>query len=466
MVFFVNSVFLKINSMQNFKEELFRFLVISELYQYEDGKFNYKRNEDSWKFITEEEYNNLLPYKDNFPVDKLPTATQTTKDGVKINGYFFPTIFFPTILAKDLTILNNVKNKDVVNKEFDIWLKALYGYYEIKKHQKIYLTKEEITIVNECLDAMKISVRKILLEYIPIQEIDIFADDFKQYFPNESVMRNNLQEIIVFLMKHFKSKEDALKFHELAKTKNFELDLIREKLWCKLVLKFFDEGEIEEFPEFLIKRYKERKENIQFEVIKIATKIKIEKSKDFLLLVKANNSYLKNVAFVEKWLIEHEIIEEKYEFFTKEYQTLIFNQFLVYNMTVFRKKTENHKYVADNIVEIMNTYLTRFKDDKYNQSIKAFIEDDLKLKITTMNKENLNELINKMKEMMDFVFKVWLNKPKDLIENLYKKSSWRSLDELKKQFNEELEKYQFNQKLNGSLNNKSEKEEKRGRGKI
>lgn len=447
--------------MQNFKEELFKFLVINGLFQYEDGKFNYKRNEDSWKFITEEEYNNLLPYKDNFPVEKLPTATQTTKDGVKISGYFFP-----TILARDLSIFNNIKNKDVVTQEFDIWLKALYGYYEIKKNQKIYLTKEEITIVNESLDAMKTSVRKILLEYIPIQEVDVLTDDFKKYFPNENVMRNNLNEIIIFLMKGFKSKEDALKFHEFAKTKNFELDLIREKLWCKLILKFFDEGEIEDFPSFLFKRYKQKKENIQFEAIKIATKIKIEKSKDFLLLAKANNSYLKNVAFVEKWLIEHEIIEEKDEFFTKEYQTLIFNQFLVYNMTVFRKKTENHKYVADNIVEIMNTYLTRFKDDKYNQSIKAFIEDDLKLKITTMNQENLNELIHKMKEMMDFLFKVWLNKPKDLVENLYKKSTWRSLDGLKKQFNEELEKYQFTQKLNDSLNNKSEKEEKRGRGKI
>ena len=118
--------------MQNFKEELFKFLVINGLFQYEDGKFNYKRNEDSWKFITEEEYNNLLPYKDNFPVEKLPTATQTTKDGVKISGYFFP-----TILARDLSIFNNIKNKDVVTQEFDIWLKALYGYYEIKKNQKI-----------------------------------------------------------------------------------------------------------------------------------------------------------------------------------------------------------------------------------------------------------------------------------------------------------------------------------------
>lgn len=461
MFFFVISIFFKIKIMQNFKEELFRFLVINGLFQYEEGKFNYKRGEESWKFITDIEYQNLLLYKDNFPVEQLPTATQTAKDGIKTNGYFFP-----TVLAKDFTILNNVKNKEIINQEFDNWSKALYRYYEVKRTQKSYATKEELIIINENLEIMRKSARKMLLECIPVQEIDIMSDDFKQYFPNESVMRNNLQEIIVFLMKNFKSKEDALKFHKFAKEKNFELDLIREKLWCKLVLKFFAEGELEEFPIFLFKRYKERKENVQFEVIKIATKINIEKSKEFLLLAKANNNYLKIVAFVEKWLIDNKVIEEKDNFFTEEYQTLIFNQFLVYNMTVFRKKTENHKYIADNMVEIINTYLTKFKDDKYGQSIKVFIADDLKLKITTMSQENLNELINKMKEMMDFVFKVWLNKPKDLVENLYKKSSWRSLDGLKKQFVEELEKYQFTQQLNNSLNDKSEKEERRGRGKI
>lgn len=424
--------------------------------------FSKKYHESSYTVITEEQKKEIVEkYGETFPWDKALFGSQEINElndhyrgyKVKKEGYIIP-----NILSKDVTLFKEVKHKATVEENLLKWNEEFNKLKNISSYDRSMEYK-----ITEQLEALSLNMFKeyyvFKIEHLHLEDEELWKTFIGWVHSKD--MNRHVNKLLNLIITSIENKEDiSIVYKSLPEGFSTSLaDNVRYKLWLKFLAQYCKDEELELSPEILKERYNSTTgELIQLDILGALKKYKFELVKDFVLEKHKQKNTIKIAEYIEKWLIEKGEINLNQEICLEENTNITYTKTLVFNMSLLRKKAEKNKKLMENVLTLLRKNFTN-----YDPRVKVDLEDNLKISLSTENKEDFVQFIPYSKDALNYLMNICLNKSKDdtFMQKVMGSDFWRQIDELAQIFDEEVKKYIFKEKMEKSLNESSE--EKVGR---
>ena len=431
--------------------EFFTYLINEELLLL-PTIFSQKYHEGSYTVVTEEQKKEIVEkYGETFPWDKALFGIQELNElndtyrGYKIKkeGYIIP-----NILGKDLTLFKEVKNKSIVEESLLKWNEEFHQLKNVSAYDRSMEYK-----ITERLEALSLNMFKeyyiLRIEHFKLEDEDLWKM-FKGWVHSKD-MNRHVNKLLNLILPSVENKNDLSIIHK-SLPEGFSTSLadnVRYKLWLKFLAQYCKDEELELSPEILKERYNSTTgELIQLDILGALKKYKFELVKDFILEKHKQKNTIKIAEYIEKWLVEKGEINLNQELCLEENTNITYTKTLVFNMSLLRKKAEKNKKLMENVLTLLRKNFTN-----YDPRVKVDLEDNLKISLSTENKEDFVKFIPYSKDALNYLMNICLNKTKDdlFMQKIVGSDFWRQIDELAQILDEEVRKYIFKEKMEKTL---------------